>query len=141
MIRCEKCHSEVRSERMDSHLRERCPARNSTLARQKTSPPPTRKAVLRVGSDSPRRLTGNVISGGSTKPVYLGKHGSKRLHSTDDAESSSDPSEEYWEGRRRDGSRDYWATGRKAGSARTHRLMPAMTSRHPDARFAGDRKR
>lgn len=108
MIWCEKCRCDVRSDRMDIHLRERCPARNSTRVVHTSPSSATRNAVPGSGSGSARRLSGNVISGGSTKPVYLDGPGLKGSHPTSGAsDSSADARTEYRENRRLDGSRDY----------------------------------
>jgi hypothetical protein len=107
MIKCRKCHSDVRSDRMDRHLHERCPPRHGAIPTKESSPSAAPKSRARMDSTT-RRLTGDVISGGSTKPLHLGRHGSKRLNPVAEHDSNSDPRKEYREERRLDGSKDFW---------------------------------
>lgn len=104
-VRCDSCGVTLRSDRLDRHLRDRCPMRNGALP-QTTPRSATPRASPERDSGSPRRLKGNTITGSSTAPAPVGKPGSKQLFLEADEESSSP--DNYRENRRLDGSRDYW---------------------------------
>lgn len=102
--KCEKCGAPVRPNRMQGHLAARCPKRERRVVSHFTSPSTIQETSKRTLATPPRGLSGNV-SGGSTGSLHVGSLGSKRLYAPTE---SSEIGEEYREGRRLDGSRDYW---------------------------------
>ena len=99
LTECVKCRASVRADKMAAHMAERCPKR------QNVSRTNAKSVGTKLGeSDKARRLVGNVITGGSTGPVYLKSRGTRASRFN----SSSSPVGGKGEPRRLDGASDYW---------------------------------